>query len=111
MSDEKDVSVVFRTSQPDEAPAIPYLGAGLGYYDPGIGGMGTKLGQQLSNGGNLVGKRAMALLVKSGLFPRKALSSLMRIIEKEGMVVTMGEIVANDGESAAAARGAPLIRG
>jgi len=75
------------------------------------GGMGTKLGQQLSNGGNLVGKRAMALLVKSGLFPRKALSSLMRIIEKEGMVVTMGEIVANDGESAAAARGAPLIRG
>jgi hypothetical protein len=78
----------------------------------GLGsGIGTRLSMQLSNGGNLVGKRSMALIVKSGLFSRKALSILMRSLEKEGMVVTMGEVVANDGESVAAARGAPLMRG
>ena len=73
--------------------------------------MGRKLGEQLSQGGNLVGKRSMAILVKSGLFPRKALANMMRILEKEGMVVTMAEVVANEAESAAAARDAPLMRG
>ena len=53
----------------------------------------------------------MALLVKSGLFPRKALAILMRSLEKEGMVVTMGEVVASDGEAVEAARSAPLVRG
>jgi len=73
--------------------------------------MGKKLGEQLSQGGNLVGKRSMAILVKSGLLPRKALANMMKILEKEGMVVTMAEVVANEAESAAAAREAPLIRG
>ncbi len=73
--------------------------------------MGKKLGEQLSQGGNLVGKRSMAILVKAGFFPRKALSNMMRILEKEGMVVTMAEIVANEADSAEAAREAPLTRG
>jgi hypothetical protein len=73
--------------------------------------MGKKLGEQLSQGGNLVGKRSMAILVQSGLLPRKALANMMKILEKEGMVVTMAEIVANEAESAVAAREAPLIRG
>lgn len=73
--------------------------------------MGKKLGEQLAQAGNLVGKRSMAILVKSGLLPRKALANMMKILEKEGMVVTMAEIVANEAESAAAAREAPLVRG
>jgi len=73
--------------------------------------VGRKLGEQLSQGGNLVGKRSMAILVKSGLFPKKTLANMMKILEKEGMVVTMAEIVANEAESAAAAREAPLVRG
>lgn len=73
--------------------------------------IGTKIGVQLSGGGNLVGKRSMALLVKSGLFPQKSLAILMRSMEKEGMIVTMGEVVASDGEAVAAAQEAPLIRG
>jgi len=78
----------------------------------GLGsGIGKKLGEQLSSGGNLVGKRTMALLVKSGLLPQKALAVMMTSLEKEGMIVTMGEVVANDGESVAAAREAPLLRG
>ncbi|HWR11591.1 MAG TPA: hypothetical protein VN445_07210 [Rectinemataceae bacterium] len=78
----------------------------------GLGsGIGKKLGEQLSNGGNLVGKRSMSLLLKSGLLPQKALAIMMKTLEKEGMIVTMGEVVANDGESIAAAREAPLIRG
>lgn len=78
----------------------------------GLGsGIGPKLGTQLSSGGNLVGKRSMAILSKSGFFPRKALGLLMRSLEKEGMVVTMGEVVASDGEAVEAARSAPLIRG
>lgn len=73
-------------------------------------GIGVKLSEQLAQGGHLVGKRSMALLVKAGLFSNKALALLMKSLEKEGMVVTMGEIVANDGEAAAAARDAPLSR-
>jgi len=73
--------------------------------------IGSKLSMQLSNGGNLVGKRSMALLVKSGFFPGKALAKLMRALEKEGMIVTMGEVVARDSEAVEAARSAPLLRG
>lgn len=73
--------------------------------------LGSKLGEQFSNSGNLVGRRSMALLVKSGFFPLKSLNILMSMMEKEGLVVTMGEVVANEGESVAAARGAPIIRG
>lgn len=78
----------------------------------GIGSdIGTKLSEQLARGGRLTGKRSMALLVRSGLFPQKALGKLMTAVEKEGLIVTMGEIVANERDSAAAARDAPLVRG
>jgi len=73
--------------------------------------LGSRVGEQLSNAGNMVGRRSMALLAKSGFFPRKSLGILMSLMEKEGMVVTMGEVVANEAESIAAARGAPITRG
>lgn len=74
------------------------------------GKIGPKFTEQLSRCGNLVGKRTMALLVKSGLFPGKALSTMMRALEREGMVVTMAEVISGEGEAAAAAREAPLTR-
>lgn len=72
---------------------------------------GAKLGEQLSACGNLVGRRSMALVFKQGLFPQKALSLFMKALEREGMVVTMGEVLADSGAFAAAAREAPLLRG
>lgn len=78
----------------------------------GLGsGLGEKIRTELAQCQNLVGKRAMALLCKSGFFPSKALSLLMKSLEKEGMIVTMGEIVGSAAEAIAAARGAPLVKG
>jgi hypothetical protein len=74
------------------------------------GKIGSKFAEQLSRCGNLVGRRSMALLNKSGLFPGKALTSMMRAMEREGMVVTMAEVISGEGEAAAAAREAPLTR-
>jgi hypothetical protein len=74
------------------------------------GKIGPKFAEQLSRCGNLVGRRSMALLNKSGLFPGRALTSMMRAMEREGMVVTMAETISGEGEAAAAAREAPLTR-
>jgi hypothetical protein len=74
------------------------------------GKIGPKFAEQISRCGNLVGKRSMALLNKSSLFPGKALTFMMRAMEREGMVVTMAEVVSGEGEAAAAAREAPLTR-
>jgi hypothetical protein len=78
-------------------------------------GMGKSLGSQvkdrLASGGNLQGKRSMALLLKSGLMPHKALSLLMSIMESQGMVVTMGELASSDAKAVAAVHDAPIVRG
>jgi menaquinone-dependent protoporphyrinogen IX oxidase len=68
------------------------------------------VGRFLSQAGTLTGKRSMAFLRKSGLRPEKALSRLMKAMEKEGMVVNCAEIVTNEASAAAAARGAPVER-
>lgn len=76
-----------------------------------FGDIGRKLAEQLPRGGSLLGRRSMALCVRSGLAPAKALSRLMTAMEKEGMVVTTGELVSSDSEVVAAVREAPLTRG
>ena len=76
------------------------LGGTLG---PGAAGV-------LADAGDLVGKRSMALLRKSGFRPAKALASLMKAMEAEGMIVTCAEIVSDAAQAAAAAREAPLKR-
>ncbi len=73
--------------------------------------IGDKIRTELAQCQSLVGKRTMALLVKSGFFPSKALGHLMKSLEKEGMVVTMGEVVASVADAIAAARGAPIVKG
>jgi len=73
--------------------------------------LGPRLKEKLSSGGNLVGKRSMALLLKSGFMSQKALGILMAAMEGQGMIVTMGEVAASDAEAAAAVRQAPIVRG
>ncbi len=71
----------------------------------------NKLSHILSSAGMLVGKRSMALLWARGFLKRKKLSRFMSLLEKEGLVLTMAELISNETEAAAAARGAPLVRG
>jgi hypothetical protein len=73
--------------------------------------LGEKIRTELAQCQSLVGKRAMALMVKSGFLPSKALSRLMKAMEKEGMVVTMGDVVASAAEAIAVANGAPVAKG
>ncbi|TXT43100.1 MAG: hypothetical protein FD137_1928 [Spirochaetes bacterium] len=77
-------------------------------------GWGASFGNSIRQtfaGCSLTGKRAMALLRKKGFRPQKALSNLMNEMEKEGMVVPMGDVVATSIQAREAARNAPLIRG
>ena len=77
-------------------------------------GLGGKLDNKISDllgGNNLIGKRCLAVMVKSGLRPGKALARLMAELEGEGLVVTMAEIVSDKKGAADTARNAPVIRG
>ncbi|MCL2878889.1 MAG: hypothetical protein FWF29_01470 [Treponema sp.] len=49
----------------------------------------------LSAASNLVGKKSAAFVRKGGLFTAKALSNLMRAMEKEGMLVNWSDILLN----------------
>lgn len=72
---------------------------------------GTHLAQTLAKAGSLAGRRSMAILLKSGLFPNRQLGLFMKLLEKEGVILTMAEIVSNESQIIAVARGAPLVRG
>jgi len=49
----------------------------------------------LSAGSSLVGKKSAAFIKKSGLFTNKALTDLMKAMEKEGMRVNWSDILFN----------------
>ena len=49
----------------------------------------------LSAGSTLVGKKSAAFVKKSGLFSNRALSNLMRAMEKEGMKVNWFDLLFN----------------
>ena len=57
------------------------------------GRMPEALGKSLRGALNLSGKRSAAFLKKTGPFTGKALSNLMRAMEKEGMLVNWSEIL------------------
>ena len=66
------------------------------------GKMPDALSKILSSGSGLVGKKSAAFLKKTGpLFINKALSNLMRAMEKEGMLVNWSEILLNAAQSEA----------
>ncbi len=78
---------------------------------PAKNAKGINLAQALAKAGSLAGRRSMAILLKSGLFPNRQLGLFMKLLEKEGVILTMAEIVSNESQIIAAARGAPLVRG
>jgi hypothetical protein len=49
----------------------------------------------LCAGSGLVGKKSAAFVKKSGLFTAKALASLMKAMEKEGMMVNWSDVLLN----------------
>jgi hypothetical protein len=53
------------------------------------------LGKLLSAGSSLVGKKSAAFIKKGGLFGGRALSNLMKAMEKEGMLVNWSEVLLN----------------
>jgi len=58
----------------------------------------------LSSASMLVGKKSAAFLRTSGFFSVKAMSNLMRAMEKEGMFVNWSEFVAKASQAEAAAK-------
>ena len=49
----------------------------------------------LSAGSTLVGKKSAAFIRKSGLFTNRALTNLMKVMEKEGMRINWSDILLN----------------
>ena len=49
----------------------------------------------LAAGSSVSGKKSAAFIKKSGLFTNRALANLMRVMEKEGMVVNWSDILFN----------------
>lgn len=58
----------------------------------------------LNGASSLVGKKSAAFLRASGPFSGKAMSALMRAMEKEGMWVNWSEMLENSSQAAAAAK-------
>lgn len=52
-----------------------------------------KIAQYLSMSGNVSGKKACALVIKSGLFSEKACRNLMRIMESEGVKIDYFDVI------------------
>jgi len=55
----------------------------------------TNIPKMLATGSSLSGKKSAAFIKKEGLFSSRALSNLMRAMEKEGMVVNWSDILFN----------------
>ncbi|MDR0503318.1 MAG: hypothetical protein LBH16_08360 [Treponema sp.] len=49
----------------------------------------------LAAGSTLVGKKSAAFIKKTGLFSNRALSNLMKVMEKEGMRINWSDILLN----------------
>ncbi|MCE1207500.1 MAG: hypothetical protein LWX00_08870 [Spirochaetia bacterium] len=69
-----------------------------------------KIREVLKNSGNLIGKRSMVVIFKKGFFLQSLLRNTMTEMEKEGLLVTMGERIANAEQLKAILSSAPLTR-
>ena len=59
------------------------------------GKIAANISKVLSAGSTLVGKKSAAFIKKGGLFSSRALSNLMKVMEKEGMTVNWSDILFN----------------
>ena len=59
------------------------------------GKINTNISKILSGGCSLTGKKSAAFIKKTGLFSNRAVSNLMKAMEKEGMVINWFDIIFN----------------
>jgi hypothetical protein len=62
---------------------------------PFTGKISSRISETLSTCGTVSGKKGCALIVKNGLFSQKACRNLMRVMEKEGMILDYFDIIEN----------------
>ena len=55
----------------------------------------SNISKMLSTGSSLSGKKSAAFIKKAGLFTNRAISNLMKAMEKEGMVINWSDIIFN----------------
>ncbi|MDR1287878.1 MAG: hypothetical protein LBK08_09750 [Treponema sp.] len=70
----------------------------VSFFSGKIPGAAAKI---LAAGSSLGGKKSAAFIKKGGLFTARALTNLMRAMEKEGMMVNWSEILLNPAHSEA----------
>jgi len=59
------------------------------------GKIASKISKVLAAGSSLAGRKSAAFIKKTGLFSNRALSNLMKAMEKEGMVVNWSDLLFN----------------
>ena len=59
------------------------------------GKISAKIPKILAAGSSVAGKKSAAFVKKAGLFSNRALSNLMKAMEKEGMVVNWSDLLIN----------------
>ena len=65
------------------------------------GKISEKVSKMLAAGSSLVGKKSAAFVKKTGLFSNRALTNLMKAMEKEGMLVNWSDILFNSAHAEA----------
>lgn len=84
-----------RTDDGFRLPGYEYIAVIVEPLSPFSGKIPDVISKTLSVGSGLVGKKSAAFVKKSGLFTARALANLMKVMEKEGMMINWSEILFN----------------
>jgi menaquinone-dependent protoporphyrinogen IX oxidase len=76
-------------------PGYEYIAVAAEPVSVFSGKINTNIAKMLAAGSSLVGKKSAAFVKKTGLFSGRALANVMKLMEKEGMIVNWSEILFN----------------
>jgi len=76
-------------------PAYEYIAVVAEPVSIFSGKLSDNISKALCKGSSLVGKKSAAFIIKTGLFSNRALSNLMKVMEKEGMKINWSDILFN----------------
>nr|AGS52598.1 hypothetical protein [uncultured bacterium contig00042] len=76
-------------------PAYEYIAIAAEPVSFFSGKINDKIPKMLATGSSISGKKSAAFVKKNGLFCNKAMSTLMRMMEKEGMVINWFDFLLN----------------
>ena len=76
-------------------PAYEYIAVAAEPASLFSGKINDKISRLLAAGSSVAGKKSAAFIKKSGLFSSRALTNLMKAMEKEGMVVNWSDLLLN----------------